>query len=135
MKSISKELYEKVSCWMADREDTSLLRESIPEDKIDSYLLDRAFEICYEVYRLHHTEKEMKDKQELAMELFNHPRGNLIISQALSLGIDKLEEVEEEFREISNIADMKTLLEGMFPIYTVIKEAEKLGSCVDETDA
>ena len=76
----------------------------------------------------------MKDKQELAKELFNHPRGNLIISQALSLGIDKLEEVEEEFREISNIADMKTLLEGMFPIYLMVKEAEKLGSYMDKKE-
>ena len=43
-------------------------------------------------------------------------RGRLILGQALGLAIAELEKVEGEHRQISNIADMRDLLESDLPI-------------------
>ena len=52
-------------------------------------------------------------------------RGQLIISQALCLAIDKMKEVEpEHMRETSNISDMEYLRDELFPIYKVVQEHE-----------
>jgi hypothetical protein len=45
-------------------------------------------------------------------------RGQYILSQALCLAIDKLNEVEpEHMRESSNISDMEYLRDELFPIF------------------
>ena len=43
-------------------------------------------------------------------------RGRLILGQALELAIRELEKVEGAHRQVSNIADMRYLLESDLPI-------------------
>ena len=50
-------------------------------------------------------------------------RGQLILSQALCLAIEKLNEMPENRREVSNISDMQYLLDHLFPIYKAVQEA------------
>jgi hypothetical protein len=57
-RSITKALYEKVGCWMADKEDPSLIEESFqdnPDFDVDQYLLEEAAEIMYEIYQIYNT--------------------------------------------------------------------------------
>ena len=49
-------------------------------------------------------------------------RGQLILSQALCLAIEKMKEVPEPRREVSNIADMEYLRDELFPIYKTVQE-------------
>ena len=54
-------------------------------------------------------------------------RGQYILGQALHIAIESLESVEPEcLREISNINDMRLLRDGLFPIGSLLAEAEKL---------
>ena len=48
---MKRELKDRLTAWMADYEDSSLLAETMPEQDIDLYLLDTAFDIMYEIYR------------------------------------------------------------------------------------
>jgi hypothetical protein len=48
-------------------------------------------------------------------EFANSPRGKFIQAQALYYGIKKLCEVDGVLREESNIADMKYLLDVLYP--------------------
>lgn len=52
-----------------------------------------------------------------AIALVQSPRGQYIMSQALTLAIEKLEEVEPPLREVSNISDMRLIQEHLFPLY------------------
>jgi hypothetical protein len=52
-----------------------------------------------------------------ALEFLNSHRGRYILAQALTLGIEKLSEVDERRREVSNIADMEYILESLFKDY------------------
>ena len=76
-------------------------------------------------------EREAKAKELLAFA--NSSRGQLIISQALHIAIEVMEEIKpEHLKERSNIADMKLLYENVFPLYGVIKRMEeKLGAAPD----
>ena len=47
----------------------------------------------------------------------NSPRGKFIQAQALYYGMKKLSEVEGVLREVSNISDMKYLLDVLYPGY------------------
>lgn len=51
-------------------------------------------------------------------------RGQYIISQALSLAIEVLEDVDGVNREDSNISDMKYLRDYVFPIYAIADDAK-----------
>jgi len=69
-------------------------------------------------------------KKDKAFEFVVSERGQYIISQALCLGIDKLNEVQPDvMREKSNIADMEFLVENMFPIFaatrSIVKKSEE----------
>ena len=55
----------------------------------------------------------VKETQECA----DSPRGKFIQAQALYYGIKKLSEVEGVLKEESNIADMKYLLDVLYPGY------------------
>ena len=55
----------------------------------------------------------VKDTQDFA----DSPRGKYIQAQALYYGIKKLSEVEGVMREVSNISDMKYLLDVLYPGY------------------
>ena len=60
-------------------------------------------------------------KKKLAMQFLSSIRGQYILSQALCLAIEKLESVDGVHKEVSNINDMKLLLDHVFPIYKGIK--------------
>ena len=51
-------------------------------------------------------------------------RGQYIISQALSLAVKKLGEVDEPHREISNISDMQGLLDNLYRMYPASEKAK-----------
>ena len=49
--NMKKELKDRLTAWMADYEDSSLLEETMAEQDINLYLLDTAFDIMYDIYR------------------------------------------------------------------------------------
>ncbi len=66
------------------------------------------------------------DKKEMAAELFNSWRGQYIISQALYKAIQVMEKVEPDYmRELSNIEDMKLIMEQLFPMFMAIAKAQE----------
>ena len=66
------------------------------------------------------------DKKEKAAALFNSWRGQYIISQALYKAIEGMEKVEPPvMRELSNIEDMKLIMEQLFPMFMAIAKAEE----------
>tara|TARA_B100001057_G_C22809348_1_gene934764 strand:- start:860 stop:1099 length:240 start_codon:yes stop_codon:yes gene_type:complete len=60
-------------------------------------------------------------KKKLAMQFLSSIRGQYILSQALCLAIEKLESVDGVHKEVSNINDMKLLLDHVFPMCKGIK--------------
>ena len=58
------------------------------------------------------------------MEFANSPRGNFIMAKALYLGIQKLCSVEGVHREVSDICDMKHLLDVLHPGMNDLMELE-----------
>ena len=50
---ITKSLYERAACWMADTEDSCLLEETMPKEDVDAYLMDEAFDIMNEIYQIY----------------------------------------------------------------------------------
>jgi len=63
----------------------------------------------------------MKNKK--AIEFASSLRGQYILSQALSMAIEKMKEVPEHMQEVSNISDMEYLRDEIFPIYKAVLEA------------
>ena len=53
-------------------------------------------------------------------------RGQYIIGQALYIAIQTMEKVPKTRRENSNIADMRFLMDALFPIYKITQEMEKM---------
>ena len=47
---MKQELYARLTAWMADYEDSSLLQETMSDKEIDIYLLDCAFDIMYDIH-------------------------------------------------------------------------------------
>lgn len=66
--------------------------------------------------------EEWKDREALA--LFDSLRGKFIIGQALHIAVRELEKVPEQYREVSNIRDMKALQRIFFP-YAVVEQATR----------
>ena len=65
-------------------------------------------------------------------EMVNGIRGQYLLSQALHYGIEALESADEEFRELSNIEDMKYLYRYAFPLFKVARDMEeRVGSFPD----
>ena len=60
------------------------------------------------------------DNVKETIEFSQSPRGRFIQAQALYYGIKKLSEVEGVMREVSNICDMKYLLDVLYPGYETI---------------
>ena len=60
------------------------------------------------------------DNVKETIEFSQSPRGRFIQAQALYYGIKKLSEVEGVMREVSNICDMKYLLDVLYPGYESI---------------
>ena len=60
------------------------------------------------------------DNVKETIEFSQSPRGRFIQAQALYYGIKKLTEVEGVMREVSNICDMKYLLDVLYPEYETL---------------
>ena len=60
-----------------------------------------------------------------AIEFAGSIRGQYILSQALCLAIEKLKEVPENRREVSNISDMELLLDNLFPMFKAVQTAQQ----------
>ena len=54
---------------------------------------------------------EASDRRHIAARFIASLRGRIILGQALIIAIEKLENVEGMHREISNISDMKLILQ------------------------
>ena len=63
---------------------------------------------------------EYMDSIKETIEFQQSPRGRFIMAQALYYGIKKLAEVEGAMREVSNICDMKYMLDVLYPGYETI---------------
>ena len=54
---LSKDLYDRICWWMADKEDPSILAEQMEADGMEfdhaGYMLEEAFDIIYAVYSAH----------------------------------------------------------------------------------
>ena len=61
---MKKELYERLTAWMANYEDSSLLQETMSDKEIDVYLMDCAFDIMYDIH-LEELAKEMSEEEQL----------------------------------------------------------------------
>ena len=57
-------------------------------------------------------------------------RGQYIVSQALAIAIDQLEEVDPPMQEKSNIADMKFLRNYLFHLHLPARELEEITEVV-----
>ena len=66
----------------------------------------------------------MKNKEKAARFLVSL-RGQYIISQALTKAIEVMKKEPIVHREPSNIADMKFLIDNLFPLFYVTQKAEK----------
>ena len=55
--------------------------------------------------------------------LLSTPRGQYILSQALTVAIEQMETVPHPHREPSNIADMRLLRNELFPIFVITERA------------
>jgi len=68
-----------------------------------------------------------KKKRDYALKLAQSMRGQYIISQALTKAIEVMKTVEPAVRrERSNIEDMETLRDNLFPLFYVTEQAECL---------
>jgi hypothetical protein len=65
-------------------------------------------------------ETNYMDNVKETIEFAQSPRGKFIQAQALYYGIKKLTEVEGVMREVSNICDMKYLLDVLYPGFETI---------------
>ena len=63
---------------------------------------------------------EYMDMVRETLEYAQSPRGKFIQAQALYYGMKKLAEVDGPLREVSNICDMKYLLDVLYPGYESI---------------
>lgn len=64
-------------------------------------------------------------EKDLALKIFNSVRGNYIVGQALFLAIEHMKERPAIQQEPSNMADMELMMAELFPLYSVVAEAEK----------
>lgn len=55
-----------------------------------------------------------------AIALAQSPRGQYILSQALTIAIKTMEAVEPPRREVSNIEDMRFIRDNLFPIFAEV---------------
>lgn len=64
--------------------------------------------------------KRFRDAETLAHSW----RGQYLISQALTLAVEQMERVQPPLREDSNIADMRLLIETVYPFYVLARKAD-----------
>ena len=62
---LSKELYDKICVWMADKEDPSVAMEEMETyEEYENYILESASDIIYAVYSAHVTEMVLEEEKE-----------------------------------------------------------------------
>jgi len=66
----------------------------------------------------------MTDKRQMAIELFSSVRGRYVVGQALYLAIQAIEARPKMEQEPSNVADMRLIMEQLFPMYASLVEAK-----------
>lgn len=64
--------------------------------------------------------------RDAAIEFAAGMRGQYIIGQALYIAIQTMEKAPAKKRENSNIANMRFLMNTLFPIYKITQEMEKI---------
>tara|TARA_R100001082_G_scaffold63331_1_gene35516 strand:+ start:186 stop:488 length:303 start_codon:yes stop_codon:yes gene_type:complete len=70
--------------------------------------------------------RDLQDKEK-ALEFARSSRGHYIISQALYIAINALNEVKPPHREVSNISDMEYILHTTYPEYSLLHhESDKI---------
>lgn len=62
--------------------------------------------------------------QKEAATFLSSTRGSFVVGQALYIAIQELESNPEESRFISDIADMRYLMESLFPMYAEVQKAK-----------
>lgn len=62
--------------------------------------------------------------QKEAATFLSSTRGSFVVGQALYMAIQELESNPEESRSISDIADMRYLMEALFPMYAEVQKAK-----------
>jgi len=71
--------------------------------------------------------RKVKKEQEEALQLAQSIRGRLIIGKALAYAITAMEKLHPEFKEYSDIQDMKFIGENLFaPFFQLYSENIKL---------
>ena len=65
-------------------------------------------------------------RDQLALTLHDSARGHLVISRALYIALGELRKAPEDQQEQSNIEDIEMLIEGVYPEWAAIKEAERV---------
>lgn len=69
----------------------------------------------------------MTDEERTAWKFTLSPRGQYILSQALSVAIETMRKVPLPHREVSNIEDMEFILETLFPVFAGLHKLNKGG--------
>ena len=81
-----------------------------------------------------------EESRATATEFFNSWRGRYIVGQALYLAVQEIESRPSEKQEPSNVADMKYLMDNLFPLFKATQGSfvdlalEKLNEDQENTD-
>jgi hypothetical protein len=69
----------------------------------------------------------MTDDEKRAWKFALSMRGQYILAQALSVAIETMSKVPHPHTEVSNIEDMKYILESLFPVFAGLHNLNKGG--------
>jgi hypothetical protein len=67
----------------------------------------------------------MAEEKDQAMKFLVSMRGQYIVSQALYHAIQTMEKVPAPYTEVSNITDMKYLMDNLFPIFKSVAATKR----------
>ena len=68
----------------------------------------------------------MTDEEKRAWKFTLSMRGQYILAQALSVAIDTMSKVPHPHKEVSNIEDMKYILENLFPVFSALHKTKEV---------
>lgn len=67
---------------------------------------------------------DQNSKQKEAAIFLSSMRGSFVVGEALYIAIQELESNPDESGSISDIADMRYLMESLFPMYAEVQKAK-----------
>ena len=70
----------------------------------------------------------MSKEETAAVEFMSSMRGAIIMGQALSIAIESLEKVPLALQEKSNIADMRYILQELFPLGEAVHKGKAIAA-------